>query len=284
MKPPLPIYHPLGPLALSLPQLDLGVHPQNSLNQTDDAARSAPSRSRRPAARVRDVADTDSVDAAMPLSVPADPPAASDKPSPRKRRNGGQSNSRRRRREADDGDATYPAKRTRANRAPPVVAPSEGGSPGNGGADAADVDGSEEGMKAPERRSTRSRAAAQTKPTPVRRNSSESDRTQTSVSVSIAGGQPRKEGDSAVPNTTVRSSAASSGQSDVAKTALEELPAPGAQLGEPAGTKVLETSMDRGEAPGGAEDSPFGTSIVGTSQKPEEGKPDEEGGTRSPPS
>ncbi|KAF8483000.1 hypothetical protein DFH94DRAFT_598521, partial [Russula ochroleuca] len=192
MKPPLPIYHPLGRLALSLPQLDFSVHPQSSLSQTDDAARGAASRSRRPVNRVRDAADTDSVDAGTPLSVPADAPIPPEKPSPRKRRNNGQSSSRRRRRDADDGDATYPAKRTRANRAP-AVPPSDGGSPGNGGADGADVDGSEEGVKASERRSTRSRAAAQAKPPPARRNSSASDRTQTSVSVSIAGSQPRKE-------------------------------------------------------------------------------------------
>ncbi|KAF8502083.1 hypothetical protein F5888DRAFT_1578655, partial [Russula emetica] len=192
MKPPLPIYHPLGRLALSLPQLDFSAHPQSALSQTDDASRVAASRSRRPAARVRDAADTDSVDASMPLAMPADAQTPPEKSSPRKRRNGGQSSSRRRRRDADDGDATYPAKRTRANRAPPVP-PSDGGSPGNGGADVADVDGSEEGMKAPERRSTRSRAAAQAKPSSVRRNSSASDRTQTSVSVSIAGSQPRRE-------------------------------------------------------------------------------------------
>jgi len=225
--------------------------------------------------------------------VPADPPAAPEKPSPRRRRNGGQSNSRRRRREADDGDATYPAKRTRANRAPPVP-PSDGGSPGNGGADAADVDGSEEGMKAPERRSTRSRAAAQAKPPPARRNSSASDRTQTSVSVSIAGGQPEKEDvDTTPPNTTVRPSAASSGQSDVVsvtslKSALEEPPTQGAQTGVPAQTKAPEaptvSKMDEDEAPAGAEDSPLGASGVGTSQKPGEDKPDEEGGPLLPPS
>ena len=292
MKPPLPIYHPLGRLALSLPQLELGVHSQSSLIQADDAARGT-TRNRRPAARVRDAADTDSVDASTPLAVPADPPAAPEKPSPRRRRNGGQSNSRRRRREADDGDATYPAKRTRANRAPPVP-PSDGGSPGNGGADAADVDGSEEGMKAPERRSTRSRAAAQAKPPPARRNSSASDRTQTSVSVSIAGGQPEKEDvDTTPPNTTVRPSAASSGQSDVVsvtslKSALEEPPTQGAQTGVPAQTKAPEaptvSKMDEDEAPAGAEDSPLGASGVGTSQKPVEDKPDEEGGPLLPPS
>ena len=264
MKPPLPIYHPLGRLALSLPQLEFGLHSQSSLNQTDDTTRSAASRSRRPAARVRDATDTDSVDAATPLTVSADPPAAPEKPSPRRRRNNGQSNSRRRRREADDGDATYPAKRTRANRAP-AVAPSDGGSPGNGGADAADVDGSEEGIKAPERRSTRSRAAAQAKP-PVRRNSSASDRTQTSVSVSIAGGQPRKEHvETTPPYTTVRASAAPSGQSDVvsvSKGVAEEPTMQIAQIGESA-PQAKSPEIDKDEAPGqvGAEDQPLGASV-----------------------
>ena len=287
MKPPLPIYHPLGRLALSLPQLELGVHPQNPLNQTDDTTRNGASRSRRPAARVRDATDTDSVDAAaIPLTVPGDPPAAPEKPSPRRRRNNGQSNSRRRRREADDGDATYPAKRTRANRAP-AVAPSDGGSPGNGGADAADVDGSEEGLKAPERRSTRSRAAAQAKP-PVRRNSSASDRTQTSVSVSIAGGQPRKEDvDVTPPHTTGRASAAPSGQSDTVSVTkgvvVEELATQGAQIGLSAPqAKGLEASIDKDEAPGDAEDTPLGASVAGTARKLEEGKPDEEAGLRPP--
>jgi len=211
-----------------------------------------------------------------------------EKTSPRKRRNGGQSSSRRRRRDADDGDATYPAKRTRANRAP-AVPPSDGGSPGNGGADAADVDGSEEGMKASERRSTRSRAAAQAKPFPARRNSSASDRTQTSVSVSIAGSQPRKDDvDFAPPIATVRSSVASSGQPEampVAKAALEEPPIEGAQTWVSAQAKASETQavskMDVDEAPRGAEEPGLGASaVVGTSLKPEEGDRNDEGGSR----
>jgi hypothetical protein len=287
MKPPLPIYHPLGRLALSLPQLDFSVHPQSSLSQTDDAARGAASRSRRPVNRVRDAADTDSVDAGTPLSVPADAPIPPEKPSPRKRRNNGQSSSRRRRRDADDGDATYPAKRTRANRAP-AVPPSDGGSPGNGGADGADVDGSEEGVKASERRSTRSRAAAQAKPPPARRNSSASDRTQTSVSVSIAGSQPRKEDvDFTPPKATVRSSVAPSGQPEAvpANAVLEEPPIQGAQSWVSAQAKVSETEavskMDVDEAPRGAEDPGLGTSAaVGISLKPEEGEQNDEGGSR----
>jgi hypothetical protein len=291
MKPPLPIYHPLGRLALSLPQLDFSAHPQSSLNQIDDASRGASSRSRRPAARVRDAADTDSVDASTPLAVPADAQIPTEKPSPRKRRAGGQSSSRRRRRDADDGDATYPAKRTRANRAPPVP-PSDGGSPGNGGADAADVDGSEEGMKAPERRSTRSRAAAQAKPSAVRRNSSASDRTQTSVSVSIAGSQPRREDvDFAAPNNaTIRSSVTPSGQAEavpVAKATLEEPPTQTAQTWVSGQAKVPEdqpvSKMDVDEPPRGTEDAGLGASAAnGTPLKPDEDERNDEAGPRLP--
>lgn len=228
MKPPLPIYHPLGRLALSLPELDPGMRPPSSLNSPDDAMRGTASRPRRPAARARDAADADHGDNGTPLPVPVEAPTPPpEKPSPRKRRSAGQTNSRRRRREADDGDATYPAKRTRANRAPPIPA-SDSGSIGNG-ADAADADGTEEGVKAPERRSTRSRAAAQVRP-PVRRNSSASDRTQTSVSVSVAGGQPKKEVvDVTQAGATARLSA-SSGEADAApviQMAVDEPPAQG---------------------------------------------------------
>ena len=215
MKPPLPIYHPLGRLALSLPELDPSMRPPSSLNSPDEAMRGTASRPRRPAARGRDGADADNGDNGTPLPVPVEAPAPPDKPSPRKRRSGGQTNSRRRRREADDGDATYPAKRTRANRAPPVPA-SDSGSLGNG-ADAVDADGTEEGVKAPERRSTRSRAAAQVKPPPIRRNSSASDRTQTSVSVSIAGGQPRKEDIDVTPVGATARLSASYGEAEVAQ-------------------------------------------------------------------
>ncbi|KAH9978726.1 hypothetical protein BGW80DRAFT_1280615 [Lactifluus volemus] len=254
MKPPLPIYHPLGRLALSLPELEFGAHGQNSSSPADDVARNATARARRPANRVRDAADPESIDANTPLSVPADAPPQVEKPSPRRRRNGGQTSSRRRRREADDGDATYPAKRTRANRAP-VVLPSDVGSP----------DGSEEGTRAPERRSTRSRAAAQAKQLPVRRNSSASDRTQTSVSVSIAGSQPKKEDvDVTPPGAPVRSSAPS-GQAEA-----------GAHIAMPAQAKGSESQvaskMDPDEASRGTE-----ALGLGTTPSREEGEPGEEG-------
>jgi hypothetical protein len=243
MKPPLPIYHPLGRLALSLPELDPGMRPPSSINLADDAMRGTASRPRRPAARTRDAADADNGDNGTPLPVP-EAPTPPEKPSPRKRRSGGQTNSRRRRREADDGDATYPAKRTRANRAPPVAA-SDSGSIGNG-VDAADADVTEEGVKAPERRSTRSRAAAQVKPPPVRRNSSASDRTQTSVSVSVAGGQPRKEDVDVTPAGTTARLSASSGEAEAApvvQMAVDQPPVQGAL------TESQSSKLGAGEPP-----------------------------------
>jgi hypothetical protein len=254
MKPPLPIYHPLGRLALSLPELDPGMRPPSSLNSADDAMRGTASRPRRPAARARDAADADNGDSGTPLPVPVEAPTPPEKPSPRKRRSGGQTNSRRRRREADDGDATYPAKRTRANRAPPIAA-SDSGSIGNG-VDPADADGTEEGVKAPERRSTRSRAAAQVKPPPVRRNSSASDRTQTSVSVSVAGGQPRKEDVDVTPAGTTARLSASSGEAEAApviQMAVDEPPTQGtlteSQPSKPGADEPLQTTAPSSRAP-----------------------------------
>ncbi|KAH9002154.1 hypothetical protein EDB86DRAFT_2901536 [Lactarius hatsudake] len=274
MKPPLPIYHPLGRLALSLPELDPGM--RSSLNSADDAMHGTASRPRRP--RVRDAADADNGDTGTPL-VPVEPPAPSEKPSPRKRRSGGQTNSRRRRREADDGDATYPAKRTRASRAPAVPA-SDSGSLGNG-ADAPDADGTEEGVKAPERRSTRSRAAAQVKPPPVRRNSSASDRTQTSVSVSIAGGQPRKEEADVTPTGATTRSSASSGEAEAApvvQMAVDEPPTRGTL------TESQPSKLGADGPPGTpqtAAPSSDGPLTSGAPQKnPRE--PGEEGGLRLP--
>jgi len=157
---------------------------------------------------------------------------------------------------------TYPVKCTHANHALPV-APSDGSSLSNGGADAADVDGSKEGIKAPKRQSMHSCAVAQAKLTPVQRNSSESDRTQTSISVSIVGGQLRKEDiDSTLPITTVCSLAVLSGQSDVTKTALEESPAQGAQMGALTQVKAPEAPVDWDEAPDGVKDSSLGASVV----------------------
>ena len=280
MKPPLPIYHPLGRLALSLPELDPGMRLQSSLSSVDDAMRGAASRPRRPAARVRDAADADNGDTGSPLPVPVEVAAPPEKPSPRKRRSGGQTNSRRRRREADDGDATYPAKRTRANRAPPVPA-SDSGSLGNG-ADAADADGTEEGVRAPERRSTRSRAAAQVKPPPIRRNSSASDKTQTSVSVSIAGGQSKKEDVDVTPAGAIARLSASSGEAEAAPVIqmdVDESPTQGA-LAESRSSKLGADEP----SPQTAAPSSGNPLTSGAPQKSprEECEPGEEAGSRLP--
>ena len=130
----LPLYHPFGPLALSLPDLDPtsfglpAAHVIARLGIFDDADAAlhprSSSRTRRPAVKLRDATEDTphaSVPAgASPSLVDVTPvlesePLVRDKPSPRKRRNGGAGN-KRRRRDVDDGDATYPAKRIRNPR------------------------------------------------------------------------------------------------------------------------------------------------------------------------
>lgn len=186
MKPPLPVYHPLGRLALALPEIDLetlGLRAPLPIS-IDDATRRSSSRPRRPAAKLRD-ADVEAP-GGSPLAAPAEAPA--EKPSPRKRRGGPAGGARRRRREPEDVDGTYPAKRTRNARAADVDSPA--GSVA-AGADVEDVADAEE-KAVPERRSTRSRAAA-VKPAITRRGSSASDGTQTSISVSIAASRRKEE-------------------------------------------------------------------------------------------
>jgi len=112
MGPPLPLYHPLGRLALSLPPLDpasVGL-PTPIRSDGQDAARRSSARARRPVTKLRNVDDNPLVPSA---STPVFEVEVKEKYSPRKRRVGG---SKRRRREVDDGDATYPAKRTRVPR------------------------------------------------------------------------------------------------------------------------------------------------------------------------
>lgn len=113
MGPPLSLYHPLGRLASSLPPLDpasVGL-PTPAIRSDDrDAAPRYSARARRPVAKLRDVDDSPLVAAS---TGPAFEVEMKEKHGPKKRRPGG---SKRRRREVDDGDATYPAKRTRVPR------------------------------------------------------------------------------------------------------------------------------------------------------------------------
>ncbi|GLB37239.1 putative protein of unknown function (DUF3684) [Lyophyllum shimeji] len=115
MGPPLPLYHPLGRLALSLPPLDPASVGLPTPIRSDDQTSHSSARARRPVTKARDVSESDDLD--NPLVPPAGTSPVLDvevkeKQSPRKRRPGG---SKRRRRD-DDGDPTYPAKRTRMPR------------------------------------------------------------------------------------------------------------------------------------------------------------------------
>ncbi|KAJ7209537.1 hypothetical protein GGX14DRAFT_451853 [Mycena pura] len=190
MAPPLPLYHPLGRLALSLPPLDpaqFGHSVAISVDDSDGGRRSSV-RSRRPAAKVRET-DEDDVPIRAPISnVSAIAAVAAreikEKASPRKRRGGGGGGVKRKRRDAEDGDATYPAKRTRNSRSAANTsggALAEDGSPSDSGAALPEVTPTPEPAEAqddnkvPERRSTRSGGSR-------RRDSSASDGTSRSAS------------------------------------------------------------------------------------------------------
>lgn len=114
MSPPLPLYHPLGKLALSLPPLNakqLGL-PEPARPVQEFMSRSS-ARSRKPAAKVREVVDiAESSEAAISTAR-----EVKERPSPRRKRAVVGSGGKRKRKEAsEDGDGdnstTYPAKRT----------------------------------------------------------------------------------------------------------------------------------------------------------------------------
>lgn len=195
MAPPLPLYHPMGTLALSLPPLDptiFGLPAPAHTHTEDEAPKQTTPRSCRSATKghetehdqspfVNDVTSNHTLDVPTPSVVAV--PEAKDKASPRKRRNGG-GGGKRKRKEVDDGDATYPAKRTRVPRgaaarevAVPLVEEdslSESLIPGTDGRATPESIALEE--KRPERRSTRSAGIR-------RRSSSASDTTSIAVSV-----------------------------------------------------------------------------------------------------
>jgi hypothetical protein len=167
IPPLLPLYHPLGHFALSLPPLNptsIGLPCPAGL---DDTIRRSSSRARRPAAKLRDGEEE---------TPPPIPPTISEleereKPSPRKRRAGGGNASKRKRKEGDDDDATYPAKRTRMPRGANQNQALEDDSLAELTVPAADCLSTPELApedRQPERRSTRSRGM-------VRRDSSTSE-------------------------------------------------------------------------------------------------------------
>lgn len=190
MSPPLPLYHPLGRLALSLPPLDPATFGLPTPIRIDDAVRRSSARARRPAAKLREAEE-------VLLPVPTVSTIAAvaarevkEKASPRKKRSGGGGGggSKRKRKEPDDGDATYPAKRTRLPRGTVREAgDDESPGPAEAAAPVPEVTPTPEPIaeaedKKPERRTTRaSRDAAK------RRDSSASDVTSTSASAVAAG-------------------------------------------------------------------------------------------------
>ena len=189
--PLLPLYHPFGSLALSLPDLDPTVFGlPASVAVFDDPTHRSSNRQRRPAAKVRDADDPATSNPPSFISVTLAPESeVREKMSPRRRRGGGPGG-RRRRREPEDGDATYPAKRPRNSRSAGVLGARtlsrEDGSPTLSNAhsraspsvDAGRGDRVEE--KKRKRRSTRSRGAI------VRRDSTTSEDTATSASLSVS--------------------------------------------------------------------------------------------------
>ncbi|TFL04856.1 hypothetical protein BDV98DRAFT_562940 [Pterulicium gracile] len=110
----LPLYHPFGPLALSLPPLDpiaLGLPISPRLAEAlEDSLRSRKQGNR----AFSSSADPTPRRGSEPVEV------VPERSSPRKRRTNGSSGggaSKRRRKETTEGDAAYPAKRTRSNKA-----------------------------------------------------------------------------------------------------------------------------------------------------------------------
>ncbi|KAK7692823.1 hypothetical protein QCA50_004458 [Cerrena zonata] len=206
----LPLYHPKGLLALSLSQLDpaiFGLPSSVSVDdqdaEADESARRPSSRTRRPAAKLRDrereEADDNGLNGIDGVN------GQTKQSSPRKRRAGagGAAGGKRRKKDAEDADGTYPqpARRTRnarnnANAVPTsplagvavAVSVAANDSAENADTPSGNADGEDTGsvqadaeVIKPNKRVTRSRPTS-TK----RRGSTASDSTTTSVSGSIA--------------------------------------------------------------------------------------------------
>lgn len=195
ITPLLPLYHPFGSLALSLPDLDptaFGLPAPVAV--FDDPTRRSSNRQRRPAAKVRDADEPATTHPPSFVAVTAALESdVREKASPRRRRGGGPGG-KRKRREPEDGDATYPAKRPRNPRSSGATSglsgtrgfSKEGGSPTHSNADSGASPAVETGRnevaeeKKPERRTTRSRRAI------ARRDSTASEETATSASPSVS--------------------------------------------------------------------------------------------------
>lgn len=169
----LPLYHPRGELALSLPLLDASSLGLPVLVQIEDSPRSgarATSNTKRPASsKLRDATTVAPI--AEPVANPPDP--IPNKPTPRKRRagagGGAAAAAKRKRKDVDDADAPYPATKRRAVRSRQAKDQVDAGSPGPG----ADVPPTPESAAEPLPETAR-RATRGTRSRAARRTSSES--------------------------------------------------------------------------------------------------------------
>ncbi|KAJ7078919.1 hypothetical protein B0H15DRAFT_859738 [Mycena belliarum] len=165
MAPPLPLYHPLGRLALSLPPLEPSTFGHSAPISIDDSDSGRPpsARSRRPAAKVRDAEDDEAPSGSGPISNVSAIAAVAAREikekalSPRKKRGGG---GKRKRKDLDDADATYPAKRATRTRGAAAAGALDEESPSDSAVALPEVTptpepGGDDG-KRPERRATRS--------------------------------------------------------------------------------------------------------------------------------
>ncbi|KAF9529295.1 hypothetical protein CPB83DRAFT_853038 [Crepidotus variabilis] len=171
MSPPLPLFHPLGHLAMSLPPLDPARYGLPLLSVSDELEDRQPSRSsKRPATKSQEIEDEIPATTVSAVAAVA-AREAKERASPRKRRNGGTGGggAKRKRKEVDDGDATYPAKRTRLPRGAANQGLEEEEAPLDITPAAIDVAAESLADLVEKRRSTRSRGGAK------RRSSSESE-------------------------------------------------------------------------------------------------------------
>jgi len=162
-SPPLPLFHPLGKLAMSLPPLDPTLYGLPVLAIPDELEERHGRRMKNGKMAEEDV---DSTSVRQDMSAAAGV-AARERASPRKRRSGGLN--KRKRKDGEDGDASYPAKRTRIPRG------QTGGEEETGLESVSNVEMVVDEM-AEKRRSTRSRGAPITT---KRRESSDSSGTNT---------------------------------------------------------------------------------------------------------
>ncbi|KAF4620413.1 hypothetical protein D9613_000588 [Agrocybe pediades] len=222
MAPPLPLFHPFGALAMSLPPLDPTQYglPIPSVPDERDYAFSQTARSSLPDARLRAVQDESQVVASSTVSAIAAVAAreTKERASPKKRRAGG---SKRKRKDAEETDLTYPAKRTRPSRgaveqsveddSPPDVIPT-------GDVRAA----TPEGLMLSETNEVTKRRSTRAKGTSKRRDSSASE---TSGSALVGRTQPMKSDSNAVEKVAPKTELAV-GNDDKEEGELSEDPLP----------------------------------------------------------